>query len=102
MNASQANTLNLFLQLHTSFCGQGALIGEVIDIARHFPQDILSKRAIIHLGKLDGVHFNSHDPVAQYVSHFGVNTHWDKFNGRLHALHGILTTTDGKIHSVVA
>jgi len=101
MNNSQANTLHLFIQPQTT-SENGPLIAEVIEIARSFPSDALSKRAIIHLSNLDGLQVDFNDPVAQYVSHFGVNTSSDKFQGRLHALHGILMTTLGKTHSIVA
>ena len=49
----------------------GQLIGKAIDIARNYPQDKLSKQAIIHLSKLDGYTIKSlDDPVREYIEYF--------------------------------
>lgn len=65
---------------------QGIFIANLIDIAREYPDDHISKKAMIKLAELDSyIIDNSTDPVGEYVSYFGVNCSWDKYGGKLHS-----------------
>lgn len=85
MNSTEYNKLKSLLEIDNCI-QEGQLIGESIDIMRNYPYDPISKKTIVHLGTLDGLDINSscQDPVKEYIEFFGVNTSWDKFNGKAH------------------
>ena len=93
MNTVDRNNLDNFSKINSfselqkpNGITQGEFIANLIDIAREYPDDHISKKAIIKLAELDSyIIENSTDPVGEYVSYFGVNCSWDKYGGKLHS-----------------